>query len=200
MDTGSKFHCACTASRIKTKESYQNNKSARIKLYSPRWIDTTRRRATRPDLLVHVAASGYVESAPDAHAGAIEGARPGFGHVTVAVDLLVIDRVLIVVVGLQGEFRTADRAFEAARVEERKVLQGTHPVDLVDSLGAPQTRALVEVGPIHDDTSLSRRSNLAWPGILLRIVRHVASRRPDHRSLQSRSVQCFALDACDLGN
>jgi len=70
--------------------------------------------------------------------------------VTAAVHLLIIDRVLIIVIGLQGELGAADRAFEAARVKKREVLQRTHPIDLVDSLSASQTRALVEVRPIHD--------------------------------------------------
>lgn len=118
--------------------------------HSPSWIDATRRRAARPDLLVDVAAPGHVKGAPDAYAGAVQGARSGFRHVTAAVDLLVVDRVLVVVVGLQGELGAADRALEAARVEKREVLQGTHPVDLVDGLSASQTRALVEVRPIHD--------------------------------------------------
>lgn len=83
---------------------------------------------------------------------------------TTAVYLLVVDRVLIVVVGLQGELGTADRAFEATRVEKREVLQGTHPVDLIDGLGAPQTRALVEIRPIHDTLALTDR--LAELGIL----------------------------------
>jgi len=118
--------------------------------HSPSWIDAARRRATRPDLLVDVAASGHVKGAPDAHAGPVQSAGSGFRHVTAAVHLLVVDRVLIVVVSLQGELGAADRALEAARVEKREVLQGTHPVDLVDGLSAPQTRALVEVRPIHD--------------------------------------------------
>lgn len=69
---------------------------------------------------------------------------------TATVHLLVVNRVLIVVVGLQGELGTAYRALEATRVEKRKVFQGTHPVDLIDSLSTSQTRALVEVRPIHD--------------------------------------------------
>jgi len=75
--------------------------------------------------------------------------------VATTVDLLVVDRVLIIVVGLQRELGTADRALEAARVEERKVLQRAHPVDLVHGLSAPQTRAFVKVWPIHNDISLS---------------------------------------------
>jgi len=70
--------------------------------------------------------------------------------VTAAVHFFVIDRVLIVVVGLQGELGTANCAFEAASMEKREVLQGTHPVDLVNSLSASQTRALVKVRSIHD--------------------------------------------------
>jgi len=118
--------------------------------HSPSWINATRRRATRSDLLVDVAASGHVKGAPDAHAGPIQSAGSGFRHVTTAVHLLVVDRVLVVVVGLQGELSAADRALEAARVEKREVLQGTHPVDLVDGLSASQTRAFIEVRPIHD--------------------------------------------------
>lgn len=102
-------------------------------------------------MLVDITASRHVKGAPDAHAGPVQGPGPRLGHVTAAVHLLVVDRVLIVVVRLQGEFGAADRALEATRVEERKVLQGTHPVHLVDGLSAPQTRALVEVGPIHVD-------------------------------------------------
>lgn len=170
------------------------------KAHSPGRIDAARRRAARPDLLVDVAASRHVKGAPDAHAGAVQRAGSGLRHVTAAVHLLVVDRVLVIVVGLEGELGAADRALEAARVEEREVLQGTHPVDLVDGLSASQTRALVEVGPIHD-TRLTK-DHLRLLSVL---PRHPESRarllsNPDHRSLQSRSAQCFALDACDLEN
>lgn len=89
---------------------------------SPRWVEATRRCTSCPDLLVDVTASRDVKGAPDAHAGPVQGPRSRFGHVTAAVHLLVVDRVLVVVVGLQGELGAADRALEATRMEERKVL------------------------------------------------------------------------------
>lgn len=67
-----------------------------------------------------------------------------------AVHLLVVDGVLVVIVGLQGQLGAADRALEAPRVEEREVLERAHSVHLVHRLSAPQTRALVEIRPIHD--------------------------------------------------
>lgn len=117
------------------------------------WIDGPR-RAPRPDLLVDVAAPRDVEGAPDADARAVEGTGPGLGHVTAAVDLLVVDRVLVVVVGLEGELGAADRALEAARMEEGEVLERPDPVYLVHRLLAAQARALVEVRPIHLQAAL----------------------------------------------
>lgn len=106
-------------------------------------------RATSPDLLVDVSAPGHVERTPDTDARSIESSWSRFRHVTVAVDLLVVDRVLIVVVRLEGELRAAYRALEAARVKESEVLQGTNSVDLVHRLLAAQTRALVEIRTVH---------------------------------------------------
>lgn len=146
--------------------------------HSPRWVDTTWRRAARPDLLVDVTASGHVESASDAHAGPIQGPGPGFRHMTAAVHLFVVDGVLVVVVGLQGELGAADRALEAARVEKGEVLQGAHSVDLVDSLGAPQARALVEVGPVHGVVVC-----LAACVVALLCSESSSGSAPDHRSL-----------------
>lgn len=57
--------------------------------------------------------------------------------------------MLVVVVGLQGQLGAANRALEATRVKEREILQGADPVHLVDGLSTPQTRAFVEVRPIH---------------------------------------------------
>ena len=65
------------------------------------------------------------------------------------VHLLVVDRVLVVVVGFQGQLGAADRALEATRMEEREVLQRADSVHLVHRLGTPQTRAFVKVRPIH---------------------------------------------------
>jgi hypothetical protein len=76
-------------------------------------------------------------------------ARSDFGHVTVAIHLLVLLSVLVVVVRLQRQLGTTNRALKASTVEEREVLQGAHAVHLVDSLVAPQTGTLVEVGPVH---------------------------------------------------
>lgn len=158
---------------------------------SPRWIDTTWRGASCPDLLVDVTASGYIKGAPDAHAGSVQGPGSRFGHMTATVNLLVVDRVLIVVIRLQGEFGAADRALEAARVEEREVLQGTHPVHLVDGLSASQTRALVEVGPIHDACpALGDHSVRALPALCVRLVVLITA----HYDLVRRSVS-FSMRA-----
>lgn len=58
--------------------------------------------------------------------------------------------VLVVVVGLQRQLGAAVHALEAARVKERKVLQRTDAVHLVDDLAAAQARGFVEIGTVHD--------------------------------------------------
>lgn len=75
--------------------------------------------------------------------------RPYFRDVAAAVDLLVLLTVLVVVVRLQCEFGAADGALEAAAVEEGEVFERPDTVHLVHRLVAPQTGALVEVGPVH---------------------------------------------------
>ena len=115
----------------------------------PRWINSPRRRATSSNLLVDVTAPRYVQRGPDAYAGPVQGSWAWFRNVAATVHLLVVDRVLIVVVGFQGQLGAADRALEAARVEEREVLQRADSVHLVHGLGTPQTRAFVKVRPIH---------------------------------------------------
>lgn len=68
---------------------------------------------------------------------------------TTTVYLLVVDRVLIVVVGLEGELGAAYRALEATRVEESEVFQGTDTVHLVHRLLTAQTCAFVEIRTVH---------------------------------------------------
>lgn len=63
--------------------------------------------------------------------------------------LLVLLFMLIVEVGLEGEFGAAVAALEAARVEERKVFEGPHPIHLIHDFAASQTGGLVEVRSVH---------------------------------------------------
>lgn len=120
----------------------------------PRWINTPWRRAAGSNLLVDVTTSRHVQRGPNAHAGPVQRPRSRFRDVAAAVHLLIVDRVLVVVVGLQGQLGPAYSALEAARVKEGEILQWAHPVHLVHGLRAPQTRALVKVGPIHRPSSI----------------------------------------------
>jgi len=92
---------------------------------------------------------GHVQRAPDAHRRAVQMARPDFRHVARTVHLLVLLPVLVVVVRLQRQLRTAHDALEASAVEKREVLERAHPVHLVHRLVASQARALVKVRPVH---------------------------------------------------
>lgn len=115
----------------------------------PRWINSPRRRATSSDLFIDVTASRYVQRGPNAYTRSVQGSWTWLGNVAATVHLLVVDRMLVVVVSLQGQFSAADRALETTRVKEREVLQWTDSVHLVDGLSASQTRALVKIRPIH---------------------------------------------------
>jgi len=92
---------------------------------------------------------GHVERAPDAHRRAVQVAGPDFRHVARTVHLFVLLPVLVVVVRLQRQLRTAHDALEASAVKESKILERAHPVHLVHRLVASQTRALVKVRPVH---------------------------------------------------
>lgn len=88
----------------------------------PRWINSPRRRATSSDLFIDVTASRYVQRGPNAYTRSVQGSWTWLGNVAATVHLLVVDRMLVVVVGLQGQFSAADRALETTRVKEREVL------------------------------------------------------------------------------
>ena len=59
-----------------------------------------------------------------------------------AVDLFVLLRVLVVVVGAESELSPADAAPEAAAVEEGEVFQGPDLVRRINRLFAPETYVL----------------------------------------------------------
>lgn len=92
---------------------------------------------------------GHVQCAPDAHRRAVQVSRADFRHVTRTVYLLVFLPVLVVVVRFQRQLRAANDTLETPAVEEREVLERTHPVHLVHRLVASQARALVKVRPVH---------------------------------------------------
>ena len=81
---------------------------------------------------------GHVESSLDLDSVFIDPPGADLGHVLAAVDLLVVGRELVVVIGLQGELGAAHHAPEAAAVEECVVLQRADLVGGVDHLPAPQ--------------------------------------------------------------
>lgn len=83
------------------------------------------------------------------------------------VHLFIVDRVLVVVVGLQGQLGAAYSALEATRVKEGEILQWANPVHLVHGLRAPQTRALVKVRPIHRPPPRSGSSCLTSVSLVL---------------------------------
>lgn len=105
-------------------------------IHLPWWIETTWWCTTSPDLFIHVTASGYIKSTSNSHTGSVQGSRTRFRHMTTAIHFLIVDRMLIVIIGLQRELGTANRAFETSRVKEGKILQRSYPVDLVNGLRA----------------------------------------------------------------
>ncbi len=73
--------------------------------------------------------------------------------VAATVDLLIINIVPVIAVGLQAESRAANVALEAAVVEELPILQRAHLVSRVDEFSAAETSFL--------DHIFSSRSALA---------------------------------------
>lgn len=57
--------------------------------------------------------------------------------------------VLIIIIRFQRQLRTAVDALEAARMEEREILQRSNAIHLVDDFIAPQARRLIEIRSIH---------------------------------------------------
>lgn len=101
-------------------------------------LGVERALAGAADLLVHeIRGPGHVHGGPDADCGSVQVAGSDLGHMATAVDLFVLLAVLVVVVGLEREFRAADGALEAAAVEEGEVLERADPVHLVDGVVAP---------------------------------------------------------------
>ena len=102
--------------------------------------------ASSADLFVDVVERlGHIKGRADSHGRAVQVTWPDLRDVTDAVDLLVIVGILIVVVGLERQFRAACRALETALVEKCKVLQRTDSVHLVHRLTAPEAEILVKV-------------------------------------------------------
>lgn len=76
-------------------------------------------------------------------------AGSNFRHVTTTVDFFVFLSQLIVVVGFEREFGTANGALETTAVEKTEIFQRTHAIHLINSLVAPQTGAFVKIWPVH---------------------------------------------------
>lgn len=102
------------------------------------------------DLLVHeVGGPRHIHGGTDPDRGTVQMPGSDLRHMAAAVDFLVLLTVLVVVVSLEGELGATDGTLEAAAVEECEVLERTDSVHLVDRVVAPETRALVEVSPVH---------------------------------------------------
>lgn len=112
--------------------------------------DSPRRTVLRSNLFVdEIRRFRYVECGTDADGRSVQMAGADFRSVAVAVNLFIFLPVLVIVVGLEGQFSTAYGALKATRVEEGKILERTDPVHLVHGLPAPQTRALVKIHMVH---------------------------------------------------
>ena len=83
--------------------------------------------------------------------------RPNFGHVTVAIHLFILLSVLVVIIRLQRQFRTTNRALKASTVEEREILQRSHTIHLIHRLVAPQAGTLVKIRSVHGFVILQHR-------------------------------------------
>ena len=95
--------------------------------------------SARPDLLVDDGRRlGGLDGGLDPDGLGVKVSRSDLGDMLAAVDLLVLLRVLVVVVGPQGQLGVADDAPEAAAVEEGEVLEGSDLVGGVDRLAAPE--------------------------------------------------------------
>lgn len=78
-----------------------------------------------------------------------------FTHFFIVLILLVVE------VALERQLRPACFAFEATGMVESEILQRADSVDLINNFFASQARRLVEVGSIHDSSTVSFTNRLS---------------------------------------